>query len=165
MQNEQITIKYSIANNMRLVQSYIENGVLINILEENYKVGDYICDKYNNHLILQEDFYAFNQKADKFKIGPEHFKRKLSISEINDFNELLAKYGYKYLVNENRMLKLKERVKKGETFYCISRTFEILESKDNRDTTSDKLHLANNYFTNRTNAEIKVKEILTLINK
>lgn len=154
--------------------------VLDNILmfkfvnEPEFKDGNYVklVSKISNetHHSIYKDSESFHCMITSFGvffnsvIGWSCSSIELmSKYEQQEFNEALAKQGYRFNQAKKELEKLPKRAKKGEYFYNISRTFKVLKSTDNRDATSTNLYECGNYFTDKVTANIKLTNILKVI--
>lgn len=171
--SDKITIKYPIASNMRLVESYIiADNILVNVIEEKptLKIGGYYeIESIYTSVTVNVIFNGYNLigkygHTSTAKIEEIANIRSLSKFEINEFNKELQSNGYKYNHETNKLVELCKRVKKCEVYYFISTRLRVIKAKDNRDTTADENHFNKNYFTNETNAKIKLKEIINILN-
>lgn len=129
-----------------------------------YKNGDYVEFENGAKGVLIENYnpHFYNRYA-SFYYSVTNLvipKRKLSRTEIIEVNERFAKCGYKINHSTLKLEKLPPRAKKGNSFYCMSRTFECLKSTDNRDETSNKLYDSGNYFLESVNCKEFIKRVI-----
>jgi hypothetical protein len=155
------------------IDNYMRDDSLVIIAtpEVEYKCGDYVVlengikvifDKYENTNEIK--VFAF---ISRISICTLHLmfcgtkiKRKLSKTEILEFNEKLSNNSYRFNIEKLKLEKLPPRAKKGNSFYCMSRTFEFLKSTDNRDETSNKLYDSGNYFLESVNCKEFIKRVI-----
>lgn len=165
--SDKITIKYPIASNMRLVEAYITDNILVNIVEEKptLKIGGYyeIESSFGLQKVIfqkQNDFILNNGNKITYIAIPELKFNQLSTVEIREFNDDLLKNGYMYNHNENRLFRVKKRAKKGEKYYFMTAKLKMSISTDNRDENSNSHYNCGNYFVSE-----EIEQLKQLINE
>ena len=153
-------------DNCKIDAEDTDNGIIIHVTPIiEYKCGDYVEFVNGNHGIYLEKSSIQIVRVFKENIllnsdFESRISRKLSKTEISEFNEKLTSNGYRFNVEKLKLEKLPPRSKKGSSFYCMSRTFECLKSTDNRDETSNKLYDSGNYFLESVNCKEFIKRVI-----
>ena len=153
-------------DNCTINSEKFDDSIVISIIPIiAYKCGDYVEFVNGNHGIYLEKSSIQIVRVFKENIllnsdFKSRISRKLSKTEISEFNEKLTNNGYRFNVEKLKLEKLPPRAKKGEVFYCMSRTFECLKSTDNRDETSNKLYDSGNYFLESVNCKEFIKRVI-----
>ena len=140
--------------------------------EEEFKAGDYIKSKISGKEVIYIDNHNLifkNEKSITYLKNNQDINslnsRKLSKTEIIEFNEELAKNGYKFNHETLKIVKLRERAKKGCNFYYVSANGATISGEDNRSDFENKLYESGNYHILKVNAQIKAKEWFNINNK
>jgi hypothetical protein len=160
------------------IDSYMcDKSLVITVTPEiEYKCGDYIELKYSNNYEYKCIFYSDDKlhihtfcdidKHENIVYNKQFFIkenckiRKLSKTEISEFNEKLTSNSYRFNVEKLKLEKLPPRAKKGEVFYYMSYAFDCIKSTDNRSDLTNKLYDSGNYFLESVNCKEFIKRVI-----
>ena len=153
-------------DNCTINSEKFDDSIVISIIPIiAYKCGDYVEFVNGNHGIYLEKSSIQIVRVFKENIllnsdFKSRISRKLSRTEISEFNEKLTSNGYRFNVEKLKLEKLPPRAKKGTKFYFMGIRFEELERLDNRDETSNKLYESGNYFIDKINRKEFIKRVI-----